>query len=869
MTATASTWRGATDARRCMALLFDPAAVVELRAPKIPLGSRKITNSGYYADHEAILNAARAQEARGAPGVYVTMNPVNPALLARSNNHSRDNPEATTGDNDILARRWLFVDVDPKRPAGISATDAEHTAALERAVKIAMDMAGADGWPAPAIVDSGNGAYLLYRIDLPADDKGLIGRVLAALGARFDDAAVTVDPTGKNAARIIKLVGTLAQKGDSLDNRPHRRSTFVNIPEPVALLTAEQLEKFAGRAAPAPAARAPTHSNGSTPFGQAPLDLAALLAHSGQDFYREQVPWSDGRKWVFSVCPFNPEHTDNSAWVAQFASGKLDAGCSHHSCAGKNWHDLRAILQPGWKPWEERRTAPRSEEADPPESQTPSPDDEGRAEPPEEEVSPAELEKPGKIPTPRVRDTDVGNSLRIVARHGADLRYCAPLGGWFVWDGTRWQADETEEARRRAMETVRGMFADANKIDDPDERARLFKHALRSESAGRIAGMLDLAHADKNIATATAAFDTDPFAFSCANGTLDLHTGALRPHAHGDLITKRTPVAFDADAKCPLWEWFLLSIMNQDAEMVAFLQRAIGYSLTGDTREDAIFFMHGGGDNGKSTMVDILHNLLGDYGIGASFDTFLIKKNKGGPSDDLASLRGSRFVTAPEAPDGERFDERLLKELSGGDLVTCRSLYCKFFSYRPCFKIWFTGNHRPTIRGTDNGIWRRLKMIPFKVVFHDNTPENAHKPEHLRKDPLLPESLITEMPGILAWAVRGCLDWQRSGLCVPLTAREANKSYRTSMDSIGAFLEERCIVSPNANSIHSELYRNYADWAKASNEYQHTTMAFGIKLEEREFLRCRTNTGAKGWKGVSLKPLAIPERFNTELPYNQ
>lgn len=368
-------WDGAADARRCLSILFEPGAVVELRAPKIP--PRSTVFAGYYADMEALVRDARACEKRGAPGVYVTLNPVNPALLARSKNRGRDKPEAATGNSDILCRRWMFVDIDPTRPAGISATEGEHRAAMDRAQRVALEMCNL-GWPVPVVVDSGNGAYLLYRIDVPTDDKGLIGRVLVALGAKFDDPAVKVDVTAANSARILKLVGTLAQKGDSLDDRPHRRSAFVSVPEPIALLSTAQLETFA---APAPAVATPSAPalprRDNAPKNLERFDLAGLLARSGHDFARQEVQWSDGRKWVFRVCPWNETHTDNSAWVAQFNSGKLDAGCSHNSCAGKNWHDLRAILQPGWKPWEppiERRPAREEPRDDAPEADAEAPD---------------------------------------------------------------------------------------------------------------------------------------------------------------------------------------------------------------------------------------------------------------------------------------------------------------------------------------------------------------------------------------------------------------------------------------------------------------------------------------------------------------
>ncbi|MCR4296247.1 MAG: phage/plasmid primase, P4 family [Elusimicrobia bacterium] len=451
-----------------------------------------------------------------------------------------------------------------------------------------------------------------------------------------------------------------------------------------------------------------------------------------------------------------------------------------------------------------------------------------------------------------IHETDVGNSLRLVARHGKDMRHSSAVGGWLVWDRSRWAPDGTGEAKRRAVEAVMNMYNEAKATSDHDAKMRLYKHAVKSESNGRVTAMLDLASVHRDVAVSHEDLDTDPYLLTCANGTIDLRSGALRKHDPADLITKWTPIDYDPEAKCALWEWFLTSVMGEDPDMVAFLQRAIGYSLTGDTREDAIFFLHGLGDNGKSTFVEIIQNLTGDYGKGAKFDTFL-DRQKGGPTEDLARLRGARLVTAPEAPEGKRFDESLQKELSGGDAITCRELYCPSFTYPPQFKLWFSGNHKPQIRGQDNGIWRRMFLVPFGVAYHDPTPENAHLPEALKKDPGLPGDLRGELPGILAWAVRGCLEWQKTGLGAPGIVRAATKEYRTEMDTIGAFLDDRCVVSPNARVTCAALYSAFAAWCKESGEYQITSNAFSRKLIERGGVeKCRDTRGAKAFRGVAL-----------------
>lgn len=272
------------------------------------------------------------------------------------------------------------------------------------------------------------------------------------------------------------------------------------------------------------------------------------------------------------------------------------------------------------------------------------------------------------------------------------------------------------------------------------------------------------------------------------NGTIDLCTGSLRPHAREDYITRCVNVDYDPDAKCPTWERFIHQVFGGNAEIIAFVQRAVGYSLTGKIVEHVLIVLYGLGSNGKTTLIDALHYLLGpSYAKHAPTDLLLARRGEHHPTE-LATLHGARLVTAAETGEGRRLAESLVKQLTGGDPVTARRMRDDFWQFRPEFKLWLATNHRPQIRGTDHAIWRRIRLIPFDVTFH--TAETGKTPQ---QDQTLPARLREEATGILAWAVRGCLAWQSQGLGAPDAVRDATEAYRAEMDVLAMFFEERCI----------------------------------------------------------------------------
>ena len=422
--------------------------------------------------------------------------------------------------------------------------------------------------------------------------------------------------------------------------------------------------------------------------------------------------------------------------------------------------------------------------------------------------------------------TDVGNAERLVRLHGADFRWVHKWDSFMVFDGTRWARDESRAVERFAKSTLRQMIADAAKLpeDQSDLRNKMIGHAMRSESNGRIVGMVARAKAEAGVAVPTEVFDQHPFLLNVANGCLNLRKGRLGPHDRSHFLTKCSTVRYDPEALCPTWERFLLEVFAGRVDIIDYVQRAVGYSLTGDTSEQCLHLMHGSGSNGKSTFLEVLQALFGDYGIQADFSTFLDGKTNDGPRNDVARLAGARMVRSSEVGEGKRFNESLVKALTGSETIAARFLFSESFEFSPTFKLWFAANHKPVIRGTDHAIWRRVRLLPFDVQFTEE-----------QKDRQLKQKLLAELPGILAWAVAGCLLWQERGLGAPADVQAATEEYRRESDVIGSFLEDSCETGAGLEVAATDLYQAFKRWAKDNGEYELSQTAFGRRLEERGF----------------------------------
>lgn len=438
------------------------------------------------------------------------------------------------------------------------------------------------------------------------------------------------------------------------------------------------------------------------------------------------------------------------------------------------------------------------------------------------------------------RLTDIGNGERLAYYHGDKLRY-VPQWGWLAYTGRKWERSDGE-ARRLAKDTVRIIYGEAAALSDDDKRKAVASWALRSESEGRLGAMLTMAQSETAIEAKPEWFDGNPMTLNVTNGTLDLHTGELYAHRACDLSTRLAGTHFDPSAQCPQWLAFLEKIFDGNQALIAFIRRAVGYSLTGETSEQCLLFCYGTGANGKSTFLETVRALLGDYGQQADFSTFLAGQDDAGARPDIARLAGVRFVSAIEAGEGKRLAEAVVKQLTGGDTVAARYLYKEHFEYKPSFKLWLAANHKPIIKGTDHAIWRRIRLIPFTVTI----PE-------AEQDGTLPAKLKAELPGILAWALQGCLDWQANGLQTPGVVKEATATYRAEQDVIAAWLADCCVTEPGAAATARELYASWKTWCEANGEREGTQRALATRLTERGFTSSR-DKHSRNWDGIGLAP---------------
>lgn len=458
------------------------------------------------------------------------------------------------------------------------------------------------------------------------------------------------------------------------------------------------------------------------------------------------------------------------------------------------------------------------------------------------------------------RLTDLGNSERLRDRHGGDLRFCHPWGKWHAFDGKRWREDDTGTVMKLAKATVRAMFEELGTIESDEMRRTFASHIIKSESAARLGAMEQLARSELPILP--QEFDAHPMLLNCVNGTLDLRTGKLQQHRREDFLTKICPTAFDPEAPSYHFDRFLEAIFEGNLVFVDFLRRLLGYCLTGDVREQILAILHGTGSNGKSTLLNAVQNALGeDYCIKAKKDLLIVRKQEG-HSTEMMDLFGKRLVIVNETDDGNRLAEGLVKDLTGGDSIRGRRMREDSWQYTPTHKIILPTNHKPTVRGTDHAIWRRLALVPFDVKFW-NPDKGESGPAELRQDKGLAEKLKAEAPGILAWMVRGCLEWQHDGLRIPIEVQAATAEYRDSQDVLGAFIDECCLVRDGESVRASEIYGQYRRWMEDAGEMPVSQQRFGTAMTERGFERKKNN--GKWYVGIEMKTATEPRNDSESL----
>ena len=427
------------------------------------------------------------------------------------------------------------------------------------------------------------------------------------------------------------------------------------------------------------------------------------------------------------------------------------------------------------------------------------------------------------------RLTDAANGARLVKMQGENIRYVSEWKQWVIWDRTRWRRDTLGEIMELAKETAASIYGEAQEAAKKGDSVAgwLAKWATDSLNMARLNAMVKAASTVEDVAISATILDRSPWLLATPDGTVDLRTGDIRPADPADLITKSTAVGLDPGATCPQWEAFIRWAMLDRDELVEYVQRTLGYSLTGDVSERLVFFLHGSGRNGKSTLLKVFRHILGDYAIRVKAEVFekpTYAKGSGGANPDIADLHGVRFVSTSEVEDGTRLATALLKDLVGDETLRARDLYKSNVEFMPEFKPWIGANFKPSVSSDDQAIWDRLRLIPFDA-----------RVEQRDVDRQLGDKLKAEGPGILAWALRGCLDWQAHGLTEPGPVMEATAAYRDEMNIFPGFLESIMESVAPVNFSATGLREHYNRWAREND---------ADTMSQRDF---KAHMKAHGW----------------------
>lgn len=723
-------------------------------------------------------------------------------------------------------------------------------------------------------------AVACYRVvvalsrSVPAAD---FGRFWSAALAYLD---IPHDPASKNAARFWYLPSSTpdatpvaaVHDGASLD---------VDMVMAIARAAVATSTKRAPRSAPAP------HAPRVGDFDGLEFMATAYPGVHADDFGGGSTVWD-------VECPWESEHSskggDRDTIVTRYADGKMGFKCLHAHCEGRTWKDFRRFHQPDWVPFDERpqqpRRAWRSDRTPPPDATAGAAANEPALPPPENSTGdpfadiphPADaVTTPPAVPTERYRRTEIGNAERMVDANVGRLRYVHAWKTWLCWNGKHWERDGTGAEMEAAKQIVEALFAEAARLGEEAKRqqsaaalaesAREWAYASSKQRA--VSAMVTLAKSDPRIVATPGDFDADIWTINVQNGTLDLRTGELRRHRQSDMNTRIADVDYDPEAPCEQWERFLSRILP-DRDLRDWIQRFMGYCLTGSIAEQCLMFALGDGGNGKNVLLDTMKMILGDYATVAAPDLLVLKHNEEHPTRFM-DLQGRRLVAVSEIDHGRQWAEATIKRLTGDQWIKARGTFKDFCEFRNVSRFCILANSRPEVRGTDGGIWRRLKLVPFDVVI----PKSD-------RDPTLIDKLVsTERDGIFAWAVRGCLDWHRSGLGTAAAIEAATTQYRRDQDAIGEWISERCVcvcdpgvrdtddagccstcgasidLAPvtdrDPRETSEAIYADYEGWHKTRGGRPWTWMSVRAELLKRKWLTPYRNGAARGIRGIRLR----------------
>ena len=458
--------------------------------------------------------------------------------------------------------------------------------------------------------------------------------------------------------------------------------------------------------------------------------------------------------------------------------------------------------------------------------------------------------------------TDTGNAHRLYDKFGSILKYSYNRKKWYFWTGKSWTLDESGEVKKLADDICEDLKREAWQMQDENLQEAALKFAKRTAGSAPKEAMVKECQHLYDIPAAPEDFDSYTDFINCQNGIVNLRNGELMPHDSAFMMSKICNTEYDQHkAKPKLWLRFLDDVTAGDKDLQDYIQRCVGYSISGSNAEQCAYFLYGMGNNGKSTFLDTIADMLGSYAMNVQPDTLMLQSrlgsSGGGANSDIARLKSARFITCEEPTEGMRLNEGLLKQLTGGSKVTARHLYGDEFEFTPEFKIWVATNHKPTIRGTDFGIWRRIKLIPFEV----NIPAD-------KVDKNLKYKLRQEFPQIFAWAVDGCRKWQKDGLHEPGRVMDATKEYKHEMDLIAGFIEQ-CVMIDYSSTDHimaTDLFNVYKQWAKQNNEWEMSSKKFFMEVQKKLPEKGRSGKGIF-YSKIQLTDYArgiVPKQFRIE-----
>jgi P4 family phage/plasmid primase-like protien len=770
--------------------------------------------SGYYNDFDEMAkDAARLSHTPGVTGVFITINPVLPELLARTNNTvALAQRGISTSDKEVLRRTTFVIDIDSVvRAAGISATEAEKEVTFSKAQEVRAYL-DSIGFPVPLFADSGNGNHLRFDIDLPNDapSKKLLENALKGLALKFNDAATKVDTTLFNASRICKIYGTRSAKGADMPDRPWRITRIIEEGSGI-VVTREQLEKLAAllptkQTSIKKSLLVQSTSTDANAHDWTPEEVEAMMAAFGL-MHKGRAEYGDGFKWQLDACIFDSSHQGTDAVLYLFRN---DTGtfyftykCSHDSC---------------------QQFKGRTQFITELKKQNPEVEVDFHDKPSSLHVGTATIEShddPDDMFVAKYGYTDSGNGNLFVKHNKDRVRFCPSLNhaGWFVWNGQRWEQDPLKQVTEYARTVMNDMLMSATAkfttlaANNPARQTAeaAMKWARASLSHRRIQDMLAQAGAGTDLCVAGDIFDARPELLNLQNGTLNLDTSDFYPARKEDLLTQISNVSYTLGAICPRWQKFLNEVTEGDIETQNYLQRVFGYMLTGDQREQCFFVFYGRGGTGKGVFWRTLQGMLGDYFSTASMGLFV---NSGSQqavgeaaSPAKAALAGKRVVVTSELDEGVRFNEALLKLVTGGDSLTARKLHQPPFTFQPQCKPVFMTNYLPRTSDFSGGLEQRLRIVKFNRQFRDTADEvkDLHK------------TFVAEYDGILQWALAGLKEVREHGLQEPASVKENVKAYMRNENAVSRWLDERTVPCPD-ELLAVEAYKDFHLWSDFGNE---------------------------------------------------